>query len=141
MKSKIVYTSRGEEYYVEGQRVSKKKFDSLVLTKPLGVAMLAGNTSECWPMKSDALAIHPSQIKAVMEHDRKHGIATEYDPKDGRCIIKDQGQYRDLLKLRKMHQNNGGYGTDHHISERAPAIDPKVVEAAKFIDSIPVRGF
>ncbi len=129
------------EYFQNGKRSTKKKFKASCCAKVGGVPMLAGNTPVCWPMKSDALAVHPSQIPEVMERNRKHGLYIEYDPKDGRPILPDQGAKRELLKISKVHDNNGGYGTDHHISEKAPdGPDPRTVAACKFLDSIPVKG-
>ena len=66
-------------------------------------------------MKSDALAVHPDQIPEVMARNKKHGVHVEYDPKDGRAILKDRGQRRDLMRIEGFHDNNGGYGDDHHI--------------------------
>lgn len=117
MRISISYSSLGKiTYKVDGKECTREEYDAFSTVKPMGVPMLGGNTSACWPMKSDALAVHPEQIAEAMANDRKHGIATEYDPEDGRLILKDQAQKRDILKARQLHDNNGGYGTDHNIS-------------------------
>jgi hypothetical protein len=109
MKGKVVYGSRGETYFIDGIEVTKAEFDTTFPKKPLGVPMQAQNPA-CWPMKSDALACHPEQIPEMMERDRKRGIASEYDPKDGRMILKDRGQRRDIMRSLGFHDNNGSYG-------------------------------
>jgi hypothetical protein len=146
MRSRVIFHNNGKRTYeIDGQEVSKAEFDSagnhINHSAPLGVPMLAGNTSSCWPMKSDAMAVHPKDIQKAMERNRKHGVYVEYDPEDGRAILPDQGAKRELMKIEKVHDKNGGYGTDHHISERAPEVDPATVAACKFVDSIPVKGF
>ena len=129
MKGKIVYRSHGEDYFIDGKEVSKEEFDETFPPKPLGHApALGGNTSSCWPLKSDAMAVHPSQIKEAMERNKKHGVVgVSYDPKDGRAILADRGARRDLMKLEGFHDKSGGYGDDHHISGSTaePELSPK----------------
>lgn len=45
--------------------------------------------------------IHPSQIPEVMEHDKKHGVATEYTS-DGYPIFRDRGHKNRYLKLHEL---------------------------------------
>lgn len=118
MKARVIYSNRGKpEYFIEGKKVSKKKFDEIVRSKPIGVPMLAGNTPSAWPMRSDALAIHPSQIPAVMERNKRHGVGgVDYDPKDGTAIIADRGARRKLMEVDGVHDNEGGFGDDHAIA-------------------------
>lgn len=82
-----------------------------------------GHTSGCWPMKSDAMAVHPDDIPAALERNKRHGVAgVTYDPKDGRAILADRGARRDLMKLEGVHDKNGGYGDDHAGSSPLPPI-------------------
>lgn len=108
------------EYFVDGVPVSEKVYrrESRKHAKKQthGVPMLAGNTSSAWPLKSDALAVHPTQIAAAMERNKKHGVTgVTYDPKDGRAIFADRGARRALMRLENVHDKSGGYGDDHHI--------------------------
>jgi len=59
-----------------------------------------------WPKKSDALGVHPSQVKEAMEHDRAHGVPTDYT-KDGRAILKDRQHFTALRKLHGMNDRSG----------------------------------
>ena len=137
MKARVIYHNNGKRtYFIEDMEVSKEEFDATGNhhdhSKPIGIPMHGGNHPQCWPMKSDALAVHPNQIAATMARDRKHGIASEYDPVDGRCIIKDRGQRRELMKSYKLHDNEGGYGDDHHVS--GPTSEPPA--DFSFLDTI-----
>lgn len=74
---------------------------------------LAGNQPACWPMTSDALAVHPEQIPAVRARNRRHGVrGVEYNAK-GQAILADRAARRDLMALEGYHDNQGGYGDDH----------------------------
>lgn len=70
---------------------------------------LAAHTSKCWPMLSEAMAVHPDQIEEARARNRRHGVNVDYT-KDGRAILNDRGQRRDLMKLEGFHDKHGGYG-------------------------------
>lgn len=75
-----------------------------------GGSTAVGVNPACWPMLSDALAVHPSQAQAATDRNRKHGVPVSYDPKDGRAIIPDAGAYKKLRRLEGVHFNNSFYG-------------------------------
>ncbi len=78
--------------------------------KPPGTG---GNTPSCWPMKSEALAVHPDQIPEALARNKRHGIqGVSYD-RLGRAVLADRGARRDLMRLEGVHDNQGGYGDDH----------------------------
>ena len=64
---------------------------------------------KCWPMVSEALACHPNQVKKMNARARKHNLGVHYS-RDGRCHIPDRGERKRLMRLEKMHDNEGGYG-------------------------------
>jgi hypothetical protein len=94
-------------YLIDGREVTKAEFDLAFPDKPLGAP--GGHSPGAWPLASDALAVHPRQIPEAMERDRKRGIASEYLP-DGRMVLRDRGQRRDVLRSLQFHDNQGGYG-------------------------------
>lgn len=66
-------------------------------------------TTTCWPMVSEALAVHPSQVATANARNKRHGVNVVYD-KNGAAHIPDRGERKRLLKLEGFHDNNGGYG-------------------------------
>lgn len=48
-------------------------------------------------VKSDALAVHPDQIKEQMAHDKKLGVPVEFKP-DGRPIFDNSKHFRRYAK-------------------------------------------
>lgn len=50
------------------------------------------------PLRSDALAVHTSQIPAVMARNKKHGLTIRYD-RAGRPVFTDPGQRKALMRV------------------------------------------
>jgi hypothetical protein len=111
LTGKIIYGSyrTPDRYFVDGKEVTREQFDAAFPPKDLSEPP-AGPHPGCWPLYSDALAVHPKQIREAMKRDRAHGIASEYNPSDGRMILKDRGQRRDVMRSLGIHDNEGGYG-------------------------------
>ena len=68
-----------------------------------------GHGTTCWPMVSEALAVHPRQVDQANERARRHGINVAYDQK-GNCHIPDRGNRKKILRLEGLRDNSGGYG-------------------------------
>jgi hypothetical protein len=66
-------------------------------------------TSTCWPMVSEALAVHPKQVEQANARNKRHGSSVVYDPKTGCAVIPDRGERKRLLRIEQMHDNEGGY--------------------------------
>jgi hypothetical protein len=112
MRSRVVYLSDGTTKYFLGDReVAREEFDAAFPDKGLsgGDALLPAHTPGRWPMPSEALAVHPSQVAEATERARKHGIGAEYLP-DGTCVLASRGDRKKLLKLEGFRDNHGGYG-------------------------------
>jgi len=58
-----------------------------------------------WPLKSEALAVHPSQVAEMNERNRRNGVNVEYCPKWGTAIIPDEGAYKRLRRLENVRFN------------------------------------
>lgn len=123
---KITYRRNGEaEYTIDGVPVTKEESDREFPPREIGVPMM-GHSPACWPMKSDAMAVHPKQIQEALARNAKHGITgVTYDPADGRAILADRGARRQLMALEGVHDKHGGYGDDHSgtspLMREAPA--------------------
>lgn len=66
-------------------------------------------TTTCWPLLSEAMAVHPKQVKEAQARAKRHGINVVYQ-KDGRVLIPDRAERKRLLKLEGFHDKQGGYG-------------------------------
>lgn len=107
MKGRIVDKKGCKEYYLDGRRVSEEEFRAVFPEKEIG--WFGGQLPSCWPMVSEALAVHAKQAEAANERARRHGINVHYDAR-GDCHIPDRNERKKLLRLERMHDNNGGYG-------------------------------
>jgi hypothetical protein len=74
-----------------------------------GSKVAVKGAGHCWPLKSEAVAVHPSQVAEMNEYNRSHGVNVTYDPKWGTAIIPDRGAYKKFQKLHKIHERNS-YG-------------------------------
>lgn len=122
----VIHAHKPWEYFMEGKPITKAEYDAALSDKPTDVAPMLGNTPSCWPMKSDALAVHPSQIPEAMERNKKHNVHVEYDPKDGRAILADRGQRRDLCNIEGVHDRQGGYAETGGVSRAVPKPPKKI---------------
>lgn len=64
---------------------------------------LCGNQSAIWPMKSEALAVHPNQVAEANERNRKAGVSVTYEPGTGLAVIPSPHERRKLMKLEGVH--------------------------------------
>lgn len=65
--------------------------------------------SSCWPLKSRALAIHPSQIKQYAKYTHEKGFPTDYD-KQGHPIFKSKKHRKAYAEHFGATDFDGGYG-------------------------------
>src|SRR5262245_41681570 len=106
MRGKITYNRDGSRaYYLDDKEVTEKEFEAAFPPKPFGAPELANNTSSCWPMVSEALAVHPEQVAEANARNKKHGIAARYD-EGGFCHIPDRSDRKKLLKLEGLVDKN-----------------------------------
>lgn len=85
---------------------SKKQVQELPIQGKPGAASTAGAWNN--PLESDALACHPSQVKEFNEYAKT--IPGAYYKPDGTCVFESRSARRRLMKLRGVHDRNGGYG-------------------------------
>lgn len=69
------------------------------------------SVSATWskPLVSDAAAIHPKDVPAAMEQDRRCGVPTDYTG-DGRPILRSRAHRSKYLARRGLVDLDGGYG-------------------------------
>lgn len=111
MKARHVYGRGGspDRYYLDGKEVTREEYQQSVPDVPLDFSNGAPSLCPFKPIISDALAVHPTQIKEAMERDKKHGLSVEYLP-DGRPKLDGRDKRRRMLKSLNFHDNHGGYG-------------------------------
>lgn len=78
-------------------------------------------TAYARPLVGFAAGVHPSQVPAMMERDKKHGIPTQYT-KDG-CPLFTSAQHRKrYCEAHGLYDRNGGYS------------DPRRGESRKYFE-------
>ena len=88
-----------QEYYLDGVRVSKKKFDkALYPVKQERPAVLpVCKIPARWPKTSNSMAVHPTQVQEAQKVAAEKGCPTEYT-KRGKPIFRDKQHMRKYLK-------------------------------------------
>lgn len=104
MKTRKTYGNYGspDHFYVDDKEVSQAEYEAAHTPKEIGCPETGNWTT---PVLSDAMAVHPKQIKDAMDRDKKAGVPTEYAP-DGRPIVRSGDHQRRLAKSLGMHLNN-----------------------------------
>jgi len=108
MRGQIKGMGAKQTYWIDGRQVSKRAFKRAFPDKSLAGGQ---DCITAWkkPVLSDGLAVHPRQIPAAIERNRRHGVHVDYHS-DGRPILRQRGERRALLRIEKAHDNDGGYG-------------------------------
>jgi len=61
------------------------------------------------PIKSDALAVHPRQVKEATEDAKKKGVPVDFMP-DGRPVFTSRTQRKRYMLAYGFYDKAGGYG-------------------------------
>lgn len=115
MRSRIVLRTDGTTAYFLGDReVTEAEFRAahpMKLVLGGGEPLLGQSPSgDCWPLTSEALAVHPKQVREANERNKKNGINVQYDPATGNAVIPDRAERRRLLKLEGLVDKHSFYG-------------------------------
>jgi hypothetical protein len=87
----------------DGVYLIDEKEDSIDFAKQSESTRSGGS----WPRLSDAIGVHPSQIKEQMAIDKKLGVRIEYT-KDGRAVVESQAHQRQIRRAYKL-KDKGDY--------------------------------
>lgn len=104
MTGKIV----GSRYYVDGREVTREEFDRAFPDQDLAAAP-GTDRPGCWPMTSEAAAVHPKQVVEATRGAAERGVPTHFD-RLGRPVFTSRAHRKAYLKAYGFRDNNGGYG-------------------------------
>jgi hypothetical protein len=90
-------------------RVGRFSYDRCL---PAEVASQGGMQPSTWPMKSRALAVHPTQRRQYMEFAEKHGVPTHFDDM-GHPVFQTKNHRKRYAELVGATDFDGGYGDPH----------------------------
>lgn len=62
-----------------------------------------------WPILSDALSVHPKQVKGMRKRVLEAGVPTEIRP-DGRPVLRDAKHRKRFCEAFGYYDRNAGYG-------------------------------
>ena len=109
------YDASKSRYYVDDKEVTRAQFDRAFPSKlkELLDSHMApdGHRSACWPAQgSDALAVHPKQLREAQELAAARGVPTDFDHHN-RPVFRDRKHRKDYCRIVEgnKHDNNAGY--------------------------------
>lgn len=103
-----IKTVKGKDaYFIDGKRVSRKRFFAVGEAAVAGAP--GGHRPSCWPQKMDALGCHPDDAAAHNESVRKAGITGVFYDSEGFAVCADRNARRRLLRHEGAHDKDGGY--------------------------------
>jgi hypothetical protein len=71
--------------------------------------MPGGSRSQCWPMKSWALGVHPKQRVEAQQFAAAKGVHCEFD-RNGDAILRSQKHRAEVCRAFDLFDRNAGYG-------------------------------
>jgi len=96
-------------YKINGKEVSRAEFNKTP-AKELGAPMGANTYRGHDPLMSDGIGCMKSQVPEMREVIRKHGIKGVTVQDSGRLEITSRQGRKDILRVRGMVDQDGGYG-------------------------------
>lgn len=105
---------RGDKCFVDGREVTREEFDRLIPDAPRprrrgGRGRPGAAFVQFKPIVSDALAVHPRQVKEATEHATKLGVPTDFQP-DGRPVLRTRAHRAAYLRAYGFFDRDAGYG-------------------------------
>ena len=88
--------------------VTKEEYLAHFPDKPLGEFASSADWKE--PVISEGASVNPNRIKDWEAHCNKHGVPTDFHSEGGRPVIRNRAHRKKLLKLMRLHDQDGGYG-------------------------------
>jgi len=106
-KSKRIY----DEIFPMGKAPKFIKIEGVKCKRCLLAELASQNglNPKNWPMKSRALAVHPSQRKEYSEFAKKHGVPTYFDEM-GHPVFRTKGHRKAYAELVGATDFDGGCG-------------------------------
>lgn len=97
-------------YFVNDVEVTKEEYDQCFPPKGFmaGEEFQIAQGKATWPMKSVALAVHPSQVAEANARNKRHGLATRYNS-NGTAIIPTAAEKTKLVNLEGFVDKQKGY--------------------------------
>lgn len=89
---------------------------------PVEADLASSHGQTTWPLHSDALGVHPSQIPEAMEQAKRLGVPTNFDPL-GRAICTSQAHQDQLAKALGMSDRSKKLFHKHHKRLDSESVD------------------
>lgn len=79
-------------------------------SKVFAIPNIATSISQANPLRSLGLGCHRNQVGEFNQFYAENGITGAYHDSDGTCVLESRKARNEVLKLRRLRDNDAGYG-------------------------------
>lgn len=83
--------------------------DGTLLKRDFFAEQVSARPAQNWPMESDALAVHPAQVKEAEQASIDAGIPTHFNKQTGAPIFNSPSHRKAYCKAYGFYDRNGGF--------------------------------
>lgn len=111
MQDKIVVRGSGIVYILDNKEVGEEEYRKRYPLPEAGDGNISVPSPSAWRhFYSDALAVHPKDVKKAEAEARAAGVPTEFEPVYGRPQFVSREHRKRYNHAFKYFDRNGGYG-------------------------------
>jgi len=120
-RDQAILGKNGWQHFLDGQEVTQEEYEKRY---PPPEKCSGPSSFIAWkPLESDALAVHPSQIKEAMEMAQARGVPTSFTP-DGRPILTSRSHRKAYMQAHGFFDRDAGYSDAQYTGKhQAPEIN------------------
>lgn len=104
----VKFVSGVMKFFLGDREVTRAEYDARLVDKPIEDPLPA-QTLGIWPIMSEAMAVHPSQVQEAYVDSVKKGVPTEFD-KMGRAKLTNRAHRKAYFDAYGVFDKSGGYG-------------------------------
>ena len=108
MKGVVRWENGKAVYFLDGKRVSEKKFRAAIQPAPSTGEVFVPRPGN-WPLLSDSAGVNPKYAQQERDKARAHGVDIDFHPETGQAIFTSAAQRKAYCRLNGIRDNNGGY--------------------------------
>lgn len=123
MIDRMVYRSKRWTFFLGGCEVTETEYRSVYPKREAVGSHDVSSFVQFKPLASDAMAVHPKQVKEAREDAVKKGVPVDF-LEDGRPVFTSRKQRADYLKAYGFHDRDAGYSDPAPGSYRGERPDP-----------------
>jgi len=94
--------------------------DGVLAHRSLAEEQRSRRVTSCalWPLESDSMGVHPSQVQEAQAMSEKLGVPTEFNRRTGAAIFRTAEHRKEYCEAHGYYDRNGGYSDPQKHTHR-----------------------